>query len=193
MNNAWDYRGTMIRASLWAAISGDKVTISALRMIWPISYGPYDMDLIFCIIPFIGFYRLFEFKGHLRVFEIFWTPNPRIVSILIVFIVSITLFEYWLWYPLSIVERQTLHHNICHEYYCILLNGGASFRWEFGRIFAGGSTESTAIFTTHPSLQVEMILEKSGEVEKLLLKLESFERSWKNLKILRSHIAISRL
>ena len=119
MNNAWDYRGTMIRASLWAAISGDKVTISALRMIWPISYGPYDMDLIFCIIPFIGFYRLFEFKGHLRVFEIFWTPNPRIVSILIVFIVSITLFEYWLWYPLSIVERQTLHHNICHEYYCI--------------------------------------------------------------------------
>ena len=34
-----------------------------------------------------------------------------------------------------------------------LINGGASFRWSFGLLFAWGSIESTTILTTHPSLR----------------------------------------
>ena len=34
------------------------------------------------------------------------------------------------------------------------LNGGASFRWSFGPLFAWVSIESTTILTTHPSLLV---------------------------------------
>ena len=36
--------------------------------------------------------------------------------------------------------------------YVTPLNGGASFRWSFGPLFAWGSIESATILTTHPSL-----------------------------------------
>ena len=34
----------------------------------------------------------------------------------------------------------------------LFLNGGASFRWSFGPLFAWDSTELTTILTTNPSL-----------------------------------------
>ena len=33
-----------------------------------------------------------------------------------------------------------------------VVNGGASFRWSFGPLFAWGSKESTTMLTTHSSL-----------------------------------------
>ena len=36
--------------------------------------------------------------------------------------------------------------------YKLTLNGGASFRWSFGPLFAWGSIESTTILNIHPSL-----------------------------------------
>ena len=42
-----------------------------------------------------------------------------------------------------------------------LVNRGASFRWSFGPHSALGSIESTTIFTTHPSLQQQIVSNRS--------------------------------